>query len=142
MGETVNVEVIKAFYAAFARGDMGAILDMLTDDVDWQIAGPAELIPWAGHRRGRAQVADFFALIAETIEISEFVADEFIAQADNVVVLGHDHAMIKATGYHFDNQWVHVFTVTAGKISRLREWYLIDRLMAAYNSVGPLPKQT
>jgi ketosteroid isomerase-like protein len=43
LGETNNVTVVAAAYAAFGRGDVPAILAMMSDDVDWESFGPAAI---------------------------------------------------------------------------------------------------
>ena len=35
MSANDNVKVIQSVYEAFGRGDVAAILEVLTDDVDW-----------------------------------------------------------------------------------------------------------
>ena len=35
MGADANTKTIMAVYEAFGRGDVTAILDVVTDDVDW-----------------------------------------------------------------------------------------------------------
>ena len=78
--------MVQQIYAAVGRGDISAILDALADDVNWLLPGPAD-IPVTGKFHGRKQVAQFSATVAETVEIEQFVPQEFIAQGDKVVVL-------------------------------------------------------
>jgi hypothetical protein len=42
MTEQENLQAIQSMYAAFARGDIQAVLDGLTDDVEWILPGPTE----------------------------------------------------------------------------------------------------
>ena len=56
MSEQDNLRTVEAVYAAFGRGDLGALLNTLGEDVVWEHPGPAD-IPWAGDRRGRDEVA-------------------------------------------------------------------------------------
>jgi len=44
---------------------------------------------------------------------------EFIAQGNKVVVLSFERGRVKATGRVVDNDYVHVFTVSEGKMSNL-----------------------
>ena len=53
MAETENTQLVRDGYAALARGDVPAFLDMVADDFVLIIAGPAELpwrAPFAGSR--------------------------------------------------------------------------------------------
>lgn len=117
--EQENVEVVQQNYAAVGRGDIPALLALLTDDVDWSMPGPA-VIPWAGTRRGRQQVAEFFTLLGETLEFQRFEPREFIAEGNTVVVIGYERSLVKPTGRIFEQEWVHVYTLHDGKIIRCR----------------------
>ena len=60
MSEQKNVETVQQNYAAVGRGDIPTLLSLLSDEVEWSMPGPS-VIPWTGTRRGRQQVAEFFA---------------------------------------------------------------------------------
>ncbi|HEU0004489.1 MAG TPA: nuclear transport factor 2 family protein, partial [Terriglobia bacterium] len=62
MTEEENVRTIQEAYASFQRGDVQAVLNVLTDDVEWVTPGPTGILPLAGHRRGRDEVAQFFSV--------------------------------------------------------------------------------
>ena len=49
MTDKENVQVISDAYAAFVRGDIPAILNILAPEIDWHVPGPAEA-PYAGRR--------------------------------------------------------------------------------------------
>lgn len=66
MSDQENMRVIEQVYAAFGRGDLPFILNRLADDVDWRHPRPAD-IPWGGDRRGRGEMAQFFARIVEAL---------------------------------------------------------------------------
>ena len=107
MSEQTNAEVIRQAYEAFGRGDIPTVLGVLADDVDWTLQGPSA-IPWAGPRRGREAVGEFFSLLGENLEFERFEPREFVAQGDTVVVLGDERSVVKPTGRAFQNEWAHV----------------------------------
>jgi ketosteroid isomerase-like protein len=119
MNDQVNVDVVQQAYAAFGRGDIPALLSLLTDDVEWSLYGPS-VIPWAGTRHGHEGVAEFFSLIGETLEFEQFEPREFVAQGDTVVVLGYERSLVKPTGHTFEQEWAHVYTLRNGKIAKGR----------------------
>jgi ketosteroid isomerase-like protein len=119
MSEHENVEMVKRGYAAFARGDMQTLLNLFSDDVEFRHPMSTAIWPWAGNRRGRAQIAEFFAGLAEVEEFEQFEAREFIAQGNKVVALVFERFRIKATGRVVDNDYVHVYTLNGGKIVQL-----------------------
>jgi ketosteroid isomerase-like protein len=116
MSEQENVEIIKRNYAAFQRGDMQTVLNSCSDDVDFRHPMSTAIWPWAGKRRGRAQVAEFFAGLPEVAEFEQFETREFIAQGNKVVVLVFERFHIKATGRTVESELVHVITLNEGKV--------------------------
>ena len=119
MSDSTNVDVIRRFYGAFGRGDIPAALELLADDVEWIFRAPS-VIPFAGTRRGREGVAEFFSLVGETLEFQQFEPREFVAQGDMVVVLGFERNFIKPTGRTFEQEWAHVYALRDGKIAKHR----------------------
>jgi uncharacterized protein len=111
--------VVKQTYAAFGRGDIPAILNLIADQVDWQEVCPASL-PYSGRRRDRAEVAKFFSDQAQVEEVKTFEAREFIVAGENVTVLGYIKGYARDTKQEFRSEWVHLFTVQNGKITRWR----------------------
>ena len=119
MSDSTNVDVIRRFYGAFGRGDIPAALDLLADDVEWIFRAPS-VFPFAGTRRGREGVAEFFSLVGETLEFQQFEPREFVAQGDTVVVVGFERSVSKATGHTIEQEWAHVYTLRDGKIAKGR----------------------
>ncbi len=119
MSEQENVEIVKQGYAAFQRGDIQTILNLCSDDVEIRHPMSTAIWPWAGKRRGRTQLAEFFAGLAEVGEFERFEPQEFIAQGNKVVVVVFERVRIKATGHAVDNNFVTVFTLSDGKVVQL-----------------------
>ena len=111
--------VVKQSYGAFGRGDIPAIVNLVADQVDWQDVCSASL-PYAGLRRNPAEVAKFFSQSAQVDEIKTFEPREFIVAGENVTVLGYIEGYARDTKQEFRTDFVHVFTVQNGKITRWR----------------------
>jgi uncharacterized protein len=111
-----NVDVVQQGYEAFGRGDIPAVLELLTDDVVWTEQGPS-VIPFAGTFRGREGIAEFFTLLDETLEFEQFEPRKFVGQGDTVVVVGYERSLAKPTGRTFEQEWAHVYTLRDGKIA-------------------------
>src|SRR5919199_1815223 len=116
MNERTKVGVVQQAYEAFGRGDIPAVLDLLTDDVEWTLQGPS-VIPFAGTFRGREGIGEFFSVLDETLEFEQFEPREFVAQGDTVVVLGYERSVAKTTGRSYEQEWAHVYTLRDGKIA-------------------------
>ena len=61
-----NIQTARQMYEALGRGDLQAILDRVTDDVDWSTDAAIASAPWYGPRHGKDGVAGFFAAIGQT----------------------------------------------------------------------------
>jgi len=117
-----NVDVIRAAYEAFGRGDVPAIVNLVSEDVDWRFTGPKRLA-YTG-RFKKTEVANWFADVAAADDIQAFEPREFIAGGDHVTVLGWESCTARPSGKVFETEWVHVFTVKHGKITRF--WGMYD----------------
>jgi uncharacterized protein len=109
MSELQNVELIKSGYAAFTRGDIQALIELFSEDLDFQHPMPQSIWPWAGKRNGRAGFAEFIAGLNDTVEYEQFEAREFIGQGDYVAVLVFERTRVKATSVVFEIFEMHVF---------------------------------
>lgn len=117
MSEHDNVQVVQQAFEAFGRGDIPALLALLTNDVVWDTIGPTGAIPWASRRRGPEQVGQFFSDLTGAVDFQQLQPREFIAQGDWVVVLGHSHYTIRANGRPLEQDWVMVLKLRDGKVA-------------------------
>jgi hypothetical protein len=131
MSEQENTRVAQQAYEHFKAGNIQALLDLLSDDVEWQLP-EIENVPFSGARRGREQVGQFFASVNEEQEALQFEPREVIAQGDTVVALGHYLWRVQSTGRTFESDWAHAFTVREGRIVRFREYVDTAAAAAAY----------
>jgi ketosteroid isomerase-like protein len=131
MSEQENAELVRAAYQNFKTGDIGALLNLLSEDVTWQLP-TIENIPFSGRRQGRAQVGEFFSTLADDQDTLQFEPREFIAQNDKVVALGTYNWRVKATGREYGGDWAHVFTIRDGKISGFHEYMDTAAAVAAH----------
>jgi ketosteroid isomerase-like protein len=119
--EQANVRVVEGMFSALRRGDISAVLDRLSDDIEWRIAGPSEL-PYAGIHRGRDEVARFFETFGQAAEFEVFEPREYLGKGDKVVVLGHERQRIKESGRVVETDWAMVFALRDGRITRFRNF--------------------
>jgi ketosteroid isomerase-like protein len=137
MSEAQNTKTVQDAFAAFGRGDIAALLNLLTDDVVWHgVYGGSADVPQAGERHGRAAVAEFFKLVAQNTEFSRFEPREFIAAGDKVVTLGHYAGTVKTTGRAFDSDFAMVSALKNGRIATFQEFTNSAAVNAAFAPVG------
>lgn len=87
MSQQDNLAIVEEIYAAVGRGDVAAILDRVSDDVDWAAEAASKAAPWYGPRSGKDGVASFFTDLAASVEISAFTPHSFAAGGDGVHLL-------------------------------------------------------
>lgn len=121
-----NVQTVKAAFAAIGRGDIQGLLSRCADDIEWIIPGDW---PLAGTHRGHAGLTAFFQKASETVETTYPAPPTYVAEGDQVLVLGVSTGKIKATNKTFEDHFVFAITVRNGKIARIREY--IDTLALA-----------
>jgi ketosteroid isomerase-like protein len=111
------VETVREMYAAFGRSDLPALLEWLTEDVEWTLHGSRGLA-YMRTARGKADVARWFAQVAELDDIQAFEPREFLAGPDHVTVLGWERTRALPEGRLFEAHWMHVFVLREGRVAR------------------------
>lgn len=117
-----NKEFIKGLYQAFAEGDMPKVLGAMADDIEWW---EAEGNPWSIGRAfvGVQEVVEgVLGRIGAEFEGFEVVPDRFLADGDQVVMIGRYRGKGVATGKLLDAQVVHVWTIRGGKLARFEQF--------------------
>jgi uncharacterized protein len=115
-----NLSIVKEIYEAVGRGDVEAILDRVTDDVDWAAEAASSSAPWYGTRTGKAGVASFFTDLASSIEIMEFTPHSFAAGEDNVHLLVRFKIRSIATGREASMTMHHYWRLRDGEVEHFR----------------------
>lgn len=115
-------ETVQAIYAAFGRGDVPAILEVLADDVDWEYAGASTEVPWLQRRKGRAAVAGFFEAVGANLDFKLFTVNDVLEGSNVVVGLITFEATVKGTGATLrEIDEVHVWRFDErGRVARFR----------------------
>jgi len=119
---TQNVETVKELYAAFLRGDVNAILDHVTDTVNWNNQGnAAREVPWNGDFTGRRNLPKFFAALQEHTDFATFEPKDFTSNDHHVAVRLRVELTLKKNGRKIANDSIHFWTFDdAGKVTAFR----------------------
>jgi len=120
MSSDANLQTVQEIYDAVGRGDVGAILERVTDDVDWAAEAADGAAPWHGLRSGKDGVASFFNDIATSIEISEFTPHNFALGDDDVHLLVRWTFRPIATGREASMTMHHYWRLRDGKVEYFR----------------------
>ncbi len=128
-----NVHIVEDIFESFGRGDVPSVLAALSEDVEWFIPGPAE-IPYAGLRRGRDEVRQFFSALGGAVDFERFEPREFISQDAVVAVVGFERGRVRATGKVFDNPWTMIFKLRGGRVTYFRGYEDTAAVAAAFRA--------
>jgi ketosteroid isomerase-like protein len=118
-----NKAFVQSLYAAFGRGDIAFILANAAESIAWSSSDASGVVPWGGARQGKKAVQQFFDTLADNLDFELFDPQRFAADGGLVFVHGRTVAKVKATGRRFDMQWVHLFTIEGGRVTRFEEFY-------------------
>jgi ketosteroid isomerase-like protein len=108
-----NVEIIRAAYDAFNRGDLDGLIEYYSSDAE-------QIVPVFGEtHHGRAEIRRSFADYLELVEEHRTEPIEFIDVGEQVVVPVRLYGRLRHTGITGEmipTEMVHAFAVRDGKI--------------------------
>lgn len=114
-------ERVRAFWAAPDDPQtLASILELFAADVDWDIPGNLQSVPWTGPRLGHEGVAAFYRDLVAHIEPVRFDMQRILADNDTAVALGGLASRVHATGKLIETPFAFLMTVKRGKIARYR----------------------
>lgn len=114
-----KVETVQRVYEAFGRADVAAILDEVTDDVDWASESESRIAPWHGVYHGKAELPRFFEALGSTVQVTEFTPLAFASSDTDVMVVVRFEMKVLATGKSGAMDLHHWWRFREGKIC----WY-------------------
>lgn len=120
-GDRDEKATVQRMFAAFAAGDLAALLETVHPSSRWVYYG-ANPRPTRAELTGHAEVRSFFERIMKRLDMSAFNPNEFIIQGKTVVVFGNESGRVKATGEPFHNEWAQKYVVEGGLIVEMAEW--------------------
>lgn len=111
-----TTETIQEFFARFGAGDLPALLELFTEEVDWNVPG-ADTVPWTGRRSTKDELTAFFVSAGEEVEATEqFEVDRIVAEGDTGVAIGRFTHVIRRTGKRFSSEFALHIAVVDGRI--------------------------
>jgi uncharacterized protein len=110
-----SLQVVQQGFHDFANGNIAAVINSCAHDVVWGSYKNPGVSP-SGLFYGKEGVQEFFTLLAEKVNLNVFEPKQFICQDDDVVVLGHQAGIVKATEKMFDHDWAMHFHIQDGLI--------------------------
>ena len=111
-------EVVQGMYDAFARADIGAILNALDEQIDWRVP---ENVPHGGRFSGREGVGRFFQGIGENWDGLTVEVDRVLEDGDHAVALVSARGRLRATGQETGYTAAHAWTLRDGTAIKFAE---------------------
>ena len=90
--------LLDALLAAFAAGDNDGIAARYDDDVDWLFHCPVSVFPFAGRRRGKAEVFKGLALFYRDYKLVGYDVLLKLVDGDHAATMTDVHSIQRATG--------------------------------------------
>ncbi|ARU94422.1 nuclear transport factor 2 family protein [Tatumella citrea] len=114
-------DIVRAFFhTAATADDLSELAPLVSENIDWYIAGDTSRVPWIGRKTGPEGVAEFYRQIREYIQSEKFTIHQMLAEGDRVVVLGELASRVKSTGKLIETEFVFSLLVEQQQISAFR----------------------
>lgn len=117
---TPSTTVVDQMFAAFAAQDLETAVATVSDDSVWVHHGSQKLP--AMRFEGKEGVRQFFQTSFTSMAVEYFDVLETVASGDKVIVFGREKFTMEGVPGDLAQQWVQVYTVVDGKITRMDEY--------------------
>ena len=117
-----NVALVEQAYDAFGRGDVEAVLGLLSDNIEWSEAENSPFWPGRAFHGPQEIVQEVFARLgAETTDFRISVS-RILGCGETVLVEGRYSGTWNANGTSFDLQMAHIWDFENGKAVRWQQY--------------------
>ena len=126
-----NVDLVRAAFDAFERGDMDGVLSLCDPEIE--ITQAADLLGAPQHQHGHAGMLEAFAVWPEQWDDYRIEVISMTDLGDQVMVNQMSRGRGKDTGVPVEMLFTFLFLVRDGKIT---EWSIFTREDEALKAVG------
>ena len=99
MATHVTRQLVHDYYQARLSRDPARLAAFLDDDIQWSIAGPVDLMPFCGQRRGKQAVIDAIVRhVPSQLEVTDMELDEVLVDGDRAATFSRLTARHTRTG--------------------------------------------
>jgi uncharacterized protein len=117
-----NVDLVRGAYEAFARGDVGSVLGILDENIEWHQAEHVTSWPGGAFVGPQAVVEGVFARIPQDFDGFTIDIGRIVSCGDTVLVEARYRATAKATGKALDAQVAHIWDFDNGKVVHWQQY--------------------
>lgn len=117
-----NIELVKQLYYAFSKRDINAILELLSDDIEWgEPENPYN--PAGGTRKGHDGFMEWINIGKDAEDILVLEPQRFLCDEDSVAVIGYMKCKAKLTEKIYESDFVHFAVIKDNKINKFQEFF-------------------
>ncbi|MEU3270430.1 nuclear transport factor 2 family protein [Saccharomonospora sp. NPDC006951] len=123
VSNTTSTEQTRAVVEAFGRhvagGDFAALRALFADEVDFDIPGATDVVPWIGRRTTGEAATEFYTTLDHHLERQFYETEHVFADGEHAVLVGRLRSKVLATGRLIETPFSMSLTVSEGRITRL-----------------------
>jgi uncharacterized protein len=121
-----HIATVQNIYDAFGQGNIPAIIDQLSDQVQWEQwednSAQRSGVPWMLARRGKEGAREFFQALGN-LRFTDFQVLSLMGNENQVAAEIAVGADVPAAGSHIRDEEIHLWTFDEqGKVVRFRHY--------------------
>lgn len=114
---------VHEFYAAIASRDAVRIAPFLDDDIDFMVYGPAEVLPFFGHRRGKEAVLRMYRDMPKYLAYTSYAREGLLVDGNETAAFIRATARLLESGRTISWHMAHFMIFRNGKVVNARVLY-------------------
>jgi ketosteroid isomerase-like protein len=119
---TDNIDLVRGAYEAFAKGDVGSVLGILDENIEWNEAEHVPYWPGGPFVGPQAVLEGVFAPIAQDFDGFTIDVSRLVGCGETVLVEARYRGTVRATGTPLDAQVAHIWDIREGKVVRWQQY--------------------
>lgn len=122
-----NTAIVRQAIEDIGNLNVEGLLAIIDDDIDFRLMGTS---PISRKLRGKEAYMGIVAEVGSYLDgFIELTVDDLIPAGDWVIVRASGHAVMKATGADYDNEYCMMWKLKDGKVVKLREYTCTKLIM-------------
>ena len=122
-----NTAIVRQAIEDIGNLNVEGLLSIIDDDIDFRLMGTS---PISRKLRGKEAYMGIVAEVGSYLDgFIELTVDDLIPAGDWVIVRASGHAVMKATGADYDNEYCMMWKLKDGKVVKLREYTCTKLIM-------------
>ena len=121
--EDTNSRTVLDLFKLRQDGQIAELMKLLSDDIEFRCNAPISVLPFAGERKGREAVLEYFAALEKDWTMESYDVQEVIAQGDRVVALSNICFRNNKTGKLLESRKADVIRVREGQVVAFEEFF-------------------